>query len=147
MSKEFWGQVRRALTFSGRDPHVLDPNAVFIQRVLKVFADARVHDDLLWSVDERGLVSFMADVSDTFEWGAADGEPILPRDLGELERAYADLKALETTADGVFYATSCTRYTAMLYAARRRAMRPRARAYPAQSAIVALLDACGGARG
>lgn len=137
-----WYYLRHPYT-----PTVLDPQAVFTRRVLKVFADAHIHDELLWTVDEHGLVSFAANVSDTFDWGSADAEPILPRHLGELEKAYADLKALEIALNTP-YPTSYTQYTAMLYTARRRQMRPMVRAYPKQPEIAALLDACGpGGRG
>lgn len=127
-------------------PPTLDPNAVFTQRVLKIFADARIHDELLWMVDDNGKVTFMANVSDTFDWGSADGETIVPRYLGELEKAYADLKDLENR-DGVSFPTTYTKYTAMLYAARRRGERPKAWAYPSEAPVAALLDACGGAQG
>lgn len=148
------GSVARKATFwqryvdnmLGRRRPVLDPNAVFVQRVLKVFGDAYAHEDLLWMVDDLGKVSFMANVSDTFDWGSADGEPILPRHLGELEKAYRDLKALED-GEKVQRRSAYTQYVAMLYAARRRQMRPMARAYPPHAGVALLLDACGGNRG
>jgi hypothetical protein len=144
--KQFWKGVWHFLGHPYEREPVLDPNAVFVQGVLRVFAEARIHDELLWTVDPHGQVVFMANVSDTFDWGSADGEAILPRHLRELEKAYADLKALET-AEGASYPTSYTKYTAMLYAARRRQCRPMKRAYPEHARIAALLDACGGSRG
>lgn len=121
---------------------VLDPEAVFTRRVLKVFGDAYAHDDLLWIVSDTGRVSFAANVSDTFDWGSADSEAILPRDLMFLEEAYADLKALEDAEEGVSR-TTYTGYVGMLYAARMRGIRPLTRAYPPYPGVALLLDACG----
>jgi hypothetical protein len=140
-----WREMWRCLRHRGAGYEVLDPNAVFTRRVLKVFGDAHAHEDLLWTVDDYGRVYFTVNVSDDFEWGCADGENIPPRNLHILERAYADLKALET-GSGV-RPTSRTTYLAMLYAARVRGVRPQRAAYPDLPDLGALLDACGPERG
>jgi hypothetical protein len=141
----FWREVWRCMRHQGPGYDVLDPNAVFTQRVLKVFGDAHAHEDLLWTVDGNGLVRFMVDVSDTFDWGSADGEDIRPRDLHILEEAYEDLKVLEAPGKGVAPA-SRTMYVGVLYAARMRQRRPMLRAYPQYMEVGALLDACGPVR-
>lgn len=142
-----WVGLKRALLNQGpgyeiEEPTVLDPEAVFTRRVLKVFGDAHAHEDLLWHVDETGRVIFMANVSDIFDWGRADGENIRPRTLHILEEAYEDLKALEEADRGARPA-SRTQYVAILYAARMRSRRPMLRSYPKHRDIGALLDACG----
>lgn len=140
--REMWRCLRNQGPGYDLGPEVLDPEAVFTRRVLKVFGEAHAHEDLLWTVDDHGRVMFMVDVSDTFDWGSADGEDIRPRDLHILEEAFADLKALEFSELGMRPA-SRTRYVAMLYAARMRKRRPMLRAYPQHREVGALLDACG----
>lgn len=142
-------QYLRGVWYYLRHPYdhqpVLDPNAVFVQRVLKVFGDAHAHEDLLWSVDQYGQVRFMVDVSDTFDWGSADGQDIRPRDLPILEEAFEDLKVLEAPGMGVPPA-SRTMYVGVLYAARMRQRRPMLRAYPQYREVGALLDKAGPVR-
>lgn len=134
MRKTFWQKTRHAQAGSGTESiPVLDPEAVFTRRVLKVFSDARVHEDLLWHMAEEGPILFMADVSDTFDWGSADGEDIRPRNLHILERAYQDLALLGTAQ---------TRFVGMLFAARMRGRRPLRRLYAQHLDVAALLDAC-----
>lgn len=123
-------------------PEVLDPDAVFTRRVLKVFAAAYAHEDLLWVVGDNDRLLFSVNVSDVFEWGRADSELIQPRDLHVLEEAFEDLKALEAPGSGVQH-SSRTQHVGMLYAARKRRRRPMLRAYPEHRDVGGLLDACG----
>lgn len=111
----------------------------FVARVLEIFSlsHANAYGDLMWWIEGEDHVHFSANVSDVFAWGGADAEPITPAALPELERAYADLKKAGGES-----------FTATLYAARMRKMRPQLAAYPgeadpAREAVSALLDACG----
>jgi len=100
----------------------------FLRRVLALFANADAHDELFWHADGK----LFANVSDVFDWGSADAEPITPDRLPLLEQAYTDLKGL-----------NAEEYTAALYAARARGMRPQGAAYPEGAAVQALFDECG----
>jgi hypothetical protein len=74
-------------------------------------------------------------VSDVFAWGCADAEDVTPETLPLLEQACLDLRAI---------GRSEVVYTADLYAARVRGMRPQGAAYPKERAATqALFDACG----
>lgn len=101
------------------------------RRVLLVFAHADIRDELLWHGTRNGI-RFHANISDLFDWGTADAEPIDPEDVGALEQAYRDCLAV-----------GAARCTAELYAARRRGMRPQGAAYPVVPAAQALFNACG----
>lgn len=103
----------------------------FIRTVLAVFFQADIRDELLWRVD-GDKVTFAANVSDIFEWGTADAEEITPDTLPELLKAYDDLNAI----DGGFW-------TAALYAARKRHLRPQGAAYPVEHEFAVLFDECG----
>lgn len=114
----------------------------FVTRVLELFSlsHADAYGDLFWRVDDSE-VRLYANVSDVFAWGGADAEEITPATLPALEQAYADLKAVEAEE-----------FTAELYAARRRGMRPQGAAYPSKTheswrQVSALYDACGPERG
>lgn len=114
----------------------------FVTRVLEIFSASHTdaYGDLFWSVDDR-QVRLFANVSDVFAWGGSDCEPITPDTLPALEQAYTDLKAVEAEE-----------FTADLYAARQRGMRPQGAAYPSGTheswrQVNALYDACGPERG
>lgn len=115
----------------------------FILRVMQIFSlsHADAYGDLFWRVDKNDLgmdeLKLYANVSDVFFWGASDVEQITPDRLSALEGAYADLKAVQAEE-----------FTAELYAARMRRMRPQGAAYPGSSheswrKVAALYDACG----
>lgn len=111
----------------------------FVARVLEIFSQshANAYGDLTWWVNGDDRVHFSANVSDVFAWNGIDVEPITPATLPELERAYVDLKKVGGES-----------FTAILYAARLRRMRPQLAAYPgeadpARDAVSTLLDACG----
>lgn len=119
----------------------------FILRVMQIFSlsHADAYGDLFWRVDKNDLgmdeLKLYANVSDVFFWGASDVEQITPDRLSALEGAYADLKAVQAEE-----------FTAELYAARMRRMRPQGAAYPGSSheswrKVAALYDACGPERG
>ena len=110
----------------------------FLTRVLEIFSvsHADAYGDLFWRV-ENGTVYLSANVSDIFLWGCADAEPITLGTLRHLEKAYADLKAV-----------GAEEFTAPLYAARMRRLRPQGVAYPSDTheswrKVSALFDACG----
>ncbi|MEV0441848.1 hypothetical protein AB0I46_23220 [Streptomyces spectabilis] len=110
----------------------------FLTRVMEIFSlsHADSYGDLFWRVDD-GKLKLYANVSDVFAWGSADTEPITPGALIALERAYADLKAVNGED-----------FTATLYAARQRGQRPQGAAYPSGAhaswrEVSALYDGCG----
>ena len=110
----------------------------FVVRVLELFSlsHADAYGDLFWRVDD-GQVRLFANVSDVFAWGGSDCEPITSESLPALEQAYTDLKAVEAEE-----------FTAELYTARQRGMRPQGAAYPSDTheswrKVSALYDACG----
>src|SRR5690606_34468152 len=96
----------------------------FVARVLEIFSlsHADAYGDLTWWIEGGDRIRFSANVSDVFAWGGADAEPITPKTLPELEKAYADLKEVGGES-----------FTAELYAARRRKMRPQSAAYPGEA--------------
>lgn len=115
----------------------------FITRVMEIFSltHADAYGDLFWRVEEAGddvgELRLYANIPDVFVWGSADVEEITPEMLPELERAYADLKAVEAEE-----------FTAELYAARIRRIRPQGACYPTDAHeswrhVHALFDACG----
>lgn len=111
---------------------------VFITRVMEIFSlsHADAYGDVLWRVDD-GELKLYANVSDVFHWGSSDVEEIPPESLDALETAYAELKAV-----------GAEEFTAELYAARRRCMRPQGASYPSRAhdswrKVHALYDACG----
>ena len=105
----------------------------FIRRVLAAF-DTWHKTDVFWRVEPDG-VRFFAEVSDVFVWGSADAEEVRPEDLEELERAKADLIAVQGNEP------SCL---PELYAARKRGERPQGAWYHyAETAVHPLFDACG----
>jgi hypothetical protein len=71
--------------------------------------------------------------SDEFAWGTADLEQITPENIHELERAIADVKAIDKDIGHAF----------ILFAARQRKMRPQGAAYPKDKELWPLFDACG----
>lgn len=110
----------------------------FLTRVLEIFSvsHADAYEDLFWRVD-NGTVYLSANVSDVFVWGGSDCEPITLGTLRHLEQAYTDLKAI-----------GGEEFTAELYTARRRRLRPQGAAYPnatheAWRKVSTLYDACG----
>lgn len=120
------------------EPRSFPDDHRFLVRVLEIFSmsHADAYGDVFWRVDDSELTLY-ANVSDVFAWGGSDAEPITPKTLDALERAYKDLKAVEAEE-----------FTAELYAARQRGMRPQGAAYPTQTheswrQVSALYDACG----
>jgi hypothetical protein len=108
-----------------------------IMRVLGLFAmfPNDCTDMLTWRTDgEYAPITFMANCSDEFAWACADTETIEPRDLDALERAFADVRAVECPA---FWAP-------VLFAARKRGMR--LIKAPSEERLRALFEACGPVR-
>ncbi|MFL1904800.1 hypothetical protein ACJWDR_37705 [Streptomyces tauricus] len=131
-------QIRAALAVPAAEEQPENETPDFVTRVLELFSasHADAYGDLFWTVD-NGAVRLHANVSDVFAWGGSDCEPITPDTLPALERAYADLKAV-----------GAEEFTAELYAARQRGMRPQGAAYPSKTheswrQVSALYDACG----
>lgn len=137
---EVWAIARQAAhaIVHRNNPDRPPLQAPFITRVMEIFSlsHADTYGDLFWRVDD-GELTLYANVSDVFMWGGSDVEEITRETLPELEQAYADLKAVGGES-----------FTAELYAARRRKMRPQGAAYPGKAdeagpAVAALYNACG----
>lgn len=109
-----------------------DPD--FIVAVLKIMADADDHRSLSWDVDKEGDVSFHIDCSDVFYWGCGDAEEVTPDNVEILRQSYADIYAIAPLEN---------HYTASLFAARIRKLRPQGAAYPEIPRLWPLFDACG----
>lgn len=119
------------------DQHTADVESEnqFLRRVLDVFWKADAHEYLFWRVD-AGVPRLFANCSDLFMWASADLEPIEPASLGELEKAFADLRPWNQED-----------HVAALYAARRRGHQPMAAWFKAWSdlpaEVVAMFQAAG----
>jgi len=108
----------------------------FITALLGFLADGDDRDDLRWHRDRAtGQLRFAILMSDVFDWGSADDEEVTVESLADLQRAYADCSAID--------ARTGPDYGGMLYAARRRGMRPQGAVYPRNRAFWPLFDACG----
>lgn len=137
---EMWAVARQAAhaIVHRNNPDRPPLETPFVTRVMEIFSlsHADNYGDLFWRVDD-GELKLYANVSDVFAWGGSDVEEITRETLPELEQAYADLKAV-----------GAEEFTAELYAARLRKMRPQGAYYPTDAheswrRIYALFDACG----
>ena len=92
-----------------------DDELAFIKAVLAAFDRCDCHDSLFWRTPATGwaTTALMATCSDTFYWASADAEDITPADLPLLQSCVDDLMAID---EGL--------YLPMLYACRKRKMRP-----------------------
>lgn len=89
-----------------------------IRRLLGIAAKWDLFGDLYWTED----LQFDVNVNDVFFWGCSDGEYIeTDEDIDALEQACRDCDAA-WKGHG--------HYGSMLYAARRRGLRPQGAAYP-----------------
>jgi hypothetical protein len=106
-------------------------------RTLAVFAPD-YNLGIFWRLDgEYAPITFIADVSDVFWWGAADGEEIRMADVPLLEQAAADLAQA---------GEDCS-WVGELYAARKRQTRPQGAMYSRiPAALHPLFDAAGSSR-
>jgi hypothetical protein len=112
-----------------------DGHGDFTRRVLALFA-GDIAESLTWTGD--GItqpLQFVAWVNDVFLWGADDHEPITPETLPDLEKAFAEVRAIEKDDD----------YQAVvLWCARKRGIRPQGAHYQhLRPSLTSLLDACG----
>lgn len=137
---EVWAIARQAAhAIVHRNDQDRPPLATpFVTRVMEIFSlsHADSYGDLFWRVDD-GELRLYVNVSDVFAWGGSDVEEITRETLPELEQAYADLEAVGGES-----------FTAELYAARRRMMRPQGAAYPGEAdeagrAVATLYNSCG----
>jgi len=111
----------------------------FILDVLHLFSldETDCYSALFWRCEEPGTVSFFVNVNDMFYWATADMEPITPEDLPAMRQALADVRTI--TEQDIYEGF-------LLWAARKRKMRPQQGAYPDDKRLWALFDACGPAR-
>ena len=117
----------------------------WVFKLLRLFGDGDVCDELRWCDDGAGLV-FYVDCSDTFHWGTADCEQIAEPDLPQLRRARRDARGCPDR--DYLWPT--------LWCARKRGMRPMNAFYRevivaspdsgAPGTMAALFDAAGPAR-
>jgi hypothetical protein len=154
-------QLRRAIAEGGRwdfdslEPHDFQDETTAVLAVVRPLLDAQQGDteqlrflhallalssridlgeQLMLHTDGQRIHASV-NISDVFWWGGADSEDVTPETLPALEQAYTDLRAVDPYDD---------MYTAELYAARLRGMRPQGAAYPKERAATqALFDACG----
>jgi len=104
-------------------------------RILTAVARIGQHDTIWWRVDGGyAPITFFAMCNDLFEWGTADLEPITAANVEQFERAIEDVMAA-SDGDGT--------YAAALYACRMRQQRPQGAAYPTDTRLWPLFDACG----
>jgi hypothetical protein len=104
----------------------------FILRVLRLI-DRRECDEIYWWFDQHDELRFFVNCNDLFYWASADGEDVTPNNISELERAYADVKAIVGDTDE----------GQALFASRVRRMRPQNCCYPKHERLWPLFDACG----
>jgi hypothetical protein len=111
----------------------------FILEVLRIFSldETDCYHLLFWRCEKPGSVEFFVNVNDVFWWATADLEEITPEDVPSMRQAIADVKEIDSH-DG------CTGF--VLWAARKRKMRPQQPAYPKDERIRLLFDACGPVR-
>lgn len=109
----------------------------FVLRVLRLI-DPMDCDEIQWRTDgEYAPVSFFVNCSDLFWWGTSDFEDVTPENIGELERAYADVRAIVNPVNNE---------PQELFACRMRHLRPQGAAYPKDERLWPLFDACGAER-
>lgn len=126
--REAWDR-KRLRTFADSKEQL--DHFLFVRDVMDILYQAGVREDLLWYVKESRL-HLSVDVSGLFWRSGADSEDITPETMAVFRAAYRDLKTLghpECLPD--------------LYAARVRGMRPQGAAYPEESVVQPLFDACG----
>ncbi len=110
----------------------------FILRVLRLVAAGDIREFVNWRCDGGfAPVTFAVDCSDILDWGSADVEPITPANVDEFERALREVADI-TGGDHT--------YGPVLFACRMRRTRPQNAAYPSDTRLHPLFDACGPAR-
>lgn len=113
----------------------LEEQLLFARKVLQVFSQLDIHEELFWNFDVEMPV-FYVKCSDVFAWGTADLEKLTPDNLPGLLAAYLDIQSV---AGGVEAATYCTD----LFVARIRKMRPQGASYPKEPKLWPLFDMVG----
>jgi hypothetical protein len=108
----------------------------FVQPLMLLFSDYDQADQLCWKFSREGTsLYFWVNCNDVFGYACADAEEIDPEDLPLLRECFTDaLKADKTY--GPLYAP-------LLFACRKRRMRPMKGAYPKPESIKPLFDASG----
>lgn len=111
----------------------------YMLRVLKLYQRMDAFGELFWRTDgDFAPITFFAIQNDIFAWATADLEEITPENIAELERAVAEIEAIDP--DELHWAPQ-------LFSARIRKMRPQGAAYPANPKLAKLFDVCGPERG
>jgi hypothetical protein len=110
--------------------------------IMAVYEKAELFDELSWHVvvlprtnevkEEAIAIKLYAQCNDLFVWASADFEEIKPEDLPLLQQCLIDLQYFEAEY-----------YLGLLFAARKRKMRPRPTFHPEIPQIQAFFDICG----
>ena len=109
----------------------MDENHRYALAVLSVFEQADDYESIFWRVT-NGNVRFFALCNDLFWWATADCEHIAPEDLPLLRQCLLDLRATDEEY-----------FLSLLFAARKRGLRPQTPYYKNfNEATAALFDAC-----
>lgn len=92
-------------------------------------------DDYCFNTEYAYPFAVFINCNDLFDWATSESVEMTPENVHTLEDAARDLRKISERH-------ACL-YTSMLFAARVRQCRPQNAAYPADPAVIALLDACG----
>jgi len=91
-------------------------------------------ENVWWNIDHKsGDLIFEANANDCFAWACADGEVIRPEDLDALEKACADVVAIDEFSS----------WGTLLWVCRKRQCRLMDCSYPVNKALWPLFDAAG----
>jgi hypothetical protein len=124
-----------------------ETNKDFALRVLKAMQECDCRDDLWWQLNEdNSKIEFTINCSDMFWWGTADSEDVTPENIGELEKAIADMRALGGKAAEDSFVTfgQTVGQAPLLFVARMRKMRPQGAMYSyLNTAVWNIFDECG----
>lgn len=124
---------------AGHEPFTREGEDTFLVDLLRTMQheDGEQPSPLLGYVGDGARLHVGVDVSDAFAWGSADAEDIDVDSLPALQAAAAE-------AAQALGAPPAPKHVAVLYAARRRQMRPQGALYHhLPAALWPLLDACG----
>ena len=116
----------------------------WVLKFLQMTAKYDLLDEFFLRCDgEWAPVTFFTNANDTFCWACADGEPVRSaEDVEMLERAILDCREAISDKSMVGQMKANT-WGTVLYAGRKRMMRPQGAAYPQEKELWPLLDACG----
>lgn len=129
---------------NNKHPEIKQELVNFILEILRLQDEYDCYGEpIYWATHgEYAPVTFFVLCNDLFWWATADAEKLMSEDIPTLRQAILDVQATgiyELCLDN--YETGCA-----LWCARKRGMRPQQYAYPQDTRIKTLFDACGPAR-